>query len=77
MMSATMTSTLRTLLPSFGGRAHRQSATGMSRFCFDDFDDFDDRQKKMMMMTMTTKPSPPNDSILRAMCFSSSRFSLS
>ena len=77
MMSATMTSTLRTLLPSFGGRAHRQSALTMSRgFCFDDFDDFDDRQKKMMMMT-TTKPSPPNDSILRAMCFSSSRFSLS
>ena len=66
MMRATMTSTLRTILPSFGGRS------------VDDFDDFDDRQKKMMMMTMTTtKPSPPNDSILRAMCFSSSRFSLS
>jgi hypothetical protein len=76
MMRATMTSTPRTILPSFGGRAHRQSAT-MSRFCFDDFDDFDDRQKKKMMMMTTTKPSPPNDSILRAMCFSSSRFSLS
>ena len=76
MMRVMMTSTLRTLLPSFGGRVHRQSAR-MSRFCFYDFDDFDDRQRKMMMMTMTTKPSPPNDSILRAMCFSSSRFSLS
>ena len=73
MMRVTMTSTLRTLLPSFGGRVHRQSAT--PRFCFDD-DDFDDCQKKMMTM-MTMKPSPPNDSILRAMCFSSSRFSLS
>ena len=74
MMIVMMTSTLRTLLPSFGGRLYRQSTT--QRFCFDD-DVLDEQEKKKKKMMMTMKPSPPNDSILRAMCFSSSRFSLS
>lgn len=75
MIQATMTSTPRTLLlPSFGGRLYRQSTT--PRFCFDD-DVLDEQEKKKKKMMMTMKPSPPNDSILRAMCFSSSRFSLS
>ena len=34
MMIVMMTSTLRMLLPSFGGRLYRQSTT--PRFCFDD-----------------------------------------
>ena len=73
MMIVMMTSTLRMLLPSFGGRLYRQSTT--PRFCFDD-DVLDEQEKKKKMMMMM-KPSPPNDSILRVMFFSSSRFSLS